>query len=502
MALQNHHQLHFILVPFMAPGHFMPMIDLAKLLAQEGVTVTVVTTPVIASRFRPIIDRVIESGLPLRLLSLRFPSVEVGLLEGCETIDAVHSLDLMMKFFKGIDMLQQPFEQLFETLEPCPSCLIADKYIAWIGDTVRKFGIPRILFDGMNCLTLLCAHNLENFKDYENVSQSEPFELPGLPDRIELTKAQLAMFLNRSSPEWQDLRNRIKAAEAEAYGVVINSFEELEPRYVDEFRKVKGDKVWCVGPLSLCNKDNLDKAQRGNKADIDENQCLKWLDEQEPRSVVYACLGSITNLSLAQLIELGLGLEASKRPFVWVIRSGDKAAEIEKWVEEDGFEERTKGRGLLIRGWAPQILILSHLAVGAFLTHCGWNSTLEGVCASVPMITWPMFGEQFLNEKLAVQLLEIGVSVGVQTVGHRFAEDKCEKLVDREVVRAAVENVMSEGIGEETRRRARVFGEMAKKAMEEGGSSYLNMRLFIQDVIKLVSHKDSTQEGGAEGKIV
>ncbi|CAL5350887.1 unnamed protein product [Camellia sinensis] len=226
---------------------------------------------------------------------------------------------------------------------------------------------------------------------------------------------------------------------------------------------------------------------------------MKWLDEQEPRSVVYACLGSITLLSLPQLIELGLGLEASKRPFVWVIRSGDKAAEMKKWVEEDGFEERTKGRGLLIRGWAPQILILSRLAVGAFLTHCGWNSTLEGVCAGVPMITWPMFGEQFLNEKLAVQLLEIGVSVGVQTVGRIFAEDNCEELVEREVVRAAVEKVMSEGIeGEETRRRARVFGVMAKKAMEEGGSSYLNMRLFIQDVIKLVSHKDSTQERGLE----
>lgn len=168
-----------------------------------------------------------------------------------------------------------------------------------------------------------------------------------------------------------------------------------------------------------------------------------------------------------------------------------------------GGRRRIRGknerRGLLIRGWAPQILILSHLAVGAFLTHCGWNSTLEGVCAGVPMITWPMFAEQFLNEKLAVQLLEIGVSVGVQTVGRIFAEDNCEGLVEREVVRAAVEKVMSEGIeGEETRRRARVFGEMAKKAMEEGGSSYLNMRLFIQDVIKLVSHKDSTQERGLE----
>ncbi|THG15266.1 hypothetical protein TEA_029708 [Camellia sinensis var. sinensis] len=363
----------------------------------------------------------------------------------------------MMKFFKGIDMLQQPFEQLFETLEPCPSCIIADKNIAWIGDTARKFGIPRILFDGMNCLALLCAHNLENFEDYENVSESEPFELPGLPDRIELTKAQLSMFFNPSSPQWQDFRNRMQAAEAVAYGVVINSFEELEPRFVYEFRKVKGDKVWCVGPLSLCNKDNLDKAQRGNKATIDENQCFKWLDEQEPRSVVYACLGSITLLSLPQLIELGLGLEASKRPFV-----GYKKRRQGGGDREVGGRRRIRGKNERERA--------SDSRLGTANTHI------------------------FLNEKLAVQLLEIGVSVGVQTVGRIFAEDNWEELVEREVARAAVEKVMSEGIeGEETRRRARVFGEMAKMAMEEGGSSYLNMRLFIQDVIQLVSHEDSTR---------
>jgi len=139
---------------------------------------------------------------------------------------------------------------------------------------------------------------------------------------------------------------------------------------------VKGDKVWCIGLVSLCNEDNLDKAQRGNKATNDESQCLKWLNEQDPRFVVYACLGSISGLSLRQLIEIGLGLEASQHPFVWVIRGRSVAEKIEKWVKEDGFEERTKGRGLVIQGWAPQVLILSHRAVGAFLTHCGWNSTL------------------------------------------------------------------------------------------------------------------------------
>ncbi|CAL5419829.1 unnamed protein product [Camellia sinensis] len=222
---------------------------------------------------------------------------------------------------------------------------------------------------------------------------------------------------------------------------------------------------------------------------------MMWLDEQESGSVVYVCLGSLGRLTPPQLIELALGLEGTKRPFVWVIRGGGNEGEIEKWVEEDGFEERTKGRGLLIRGWAPQLLILSHWAVGAFLTHCGWNSTLEGVCAGVPLITWPMFAEQFLNEKLVVQILEIGVSVGVEKVGNILGEDKCKKLVERETVEEVVEKVMDEGIeGEERRKRAKVLGEMAKRVIEEGGSSYLNMKLLIEDVMKQVNHKESMQE--------
>ncbi|GMP84815.1 hypothetical protein CsSME_00038190 [Camellia sinensis var. sinensis] len=353
-------------------------------------------------------------------------------------------------------MLQETFEKSFEALQPCPSCIIGDKYIAWAADTARKLHIPRINFDGMNCFTLLCSHNLHVSKVHESVSESEPFELPGLPDRIELTRSQLpTIFQNLDSSELRDFRELLQAADAEAFGVVINSFEELEPRYVEGYRKVKGDKVWCIGPLSLCNKNNLDKAQRGNKAVIDENQCLKWLDEQEPGSVVYACLGSLSRLTAPQLIKLGLGLEASKRPFVWVIRDKSRASEIGRWVEEDGFEERTKGRGLVIRGWAPQVLVLSHRAVGAFLTHCGWNSTLEGVCAGVPMITWPMFKEQFLNEKLVVRVLETGVSVGAQGGGNIFGDDECGELVEREAVREAVERVMGERIeGEERRRRA------------------------------------------------
>ena len=71
-----------------------------------------------------------------------------------------------------------------------------------------------------------------------------------------------------------------------------------------------------------------------------------------------------------------------------------------------------KGKGLIIRGWAPQVLILDHEAVGGFMTHCGWNSTIESIAAGVPMVTWPLYAEQFCNEKLVKDVLKIGVDVG------------------------------------------------------------------------------------------
>ncbi|MED6203317.1 UDP-glycosyltransferase, partial [Stylosanthes scabra] len=107
-------------------------------------------------------------------------------------------------------------------------------------------------------------------------------------------------------------------------------------------------------------------------------------------------------------------MEATNKPFIWVIRDGKHLQELENWIKEEGFEERNKDKGLIIRGWAPQVLILSHPAIGGFVTHCGWNSTLEGITAGVPMITWPLFADQFLNEKLVTHVLKVGVSLGVE----------------------------------------------------------------------------------------
>jgi|UniRef100_A0A2N9F7Y9 hypothetical protein len=480
--------LHFVFLPHLSQGHLIPIIDMAKLLAQHGVTVTIITTPLNAERSRPIIDRAIQSGLHIQLLQVQFPCSDVGLPAGCESMDALPSKDMIRNLLTGISMLQQPVEQILAELNPCPSCIIADKYFAWTDRTARRFLIPRFVFDGTSCFALLCTHNIITSKVCESVRELEPFVVPGLSDRIEITKAQLPNAVNIVPSNTMDIRNEIREAELTAFGVIVNTFEELEPAYVRELRKVRGQKVWCIGPVSLSNQDNIDKAARGNNASIDESH-LKWLDSWKPGSVIYVCLGSLSRSTSAQLIELGLGLEATNRPFIWIIRGGDKLEELEKWILEENFEERVRGRGLLIRGWAPQLLILSHPAIGGFLTHCGWNSTLEGVCAGLPMITWPLFAEQFYNEKFVVQVLKIGVSLGAEFAVNWGEEEKFGVVMKKEEFKRAIDELMDEGeAGQERRKRANELGEMAKMAIDQG-SSHLNMKLLIQEVMQQVISK-------------
>ncbi|KAL3754034.1 hypothetical protein ACJRO7_001300 [Eucalyptus globulus] len=491
MSSQTPSSLHFVLIPLMASGHQIPMVDMGKLLSQHGVAVTIVTTPVNSLRLDPLITaHNVKFGLKIQLLSIRFPCVEAGLPNGCENLEDLPSRNMSRHFFDAARMLQEPLEKILKDIQPPPTCIISDKHLPWTVQIASKFRIPRILFDGMSCFSFVCSHNIMISKVYEQQSDLETFVVPGLPDRIELNRAQLPSSFNHGSLDLVDLRKEIVEAEKASYGWVINSFEDLEKAYVQEYRKTKGDKVWCVGPVSLCNEGDSDKAHRGNRSSINEGQCLRWLDSWPPGSVIYACLGSLSCPTAPQLIELGSGLEATGRPFIWVIRKSEITTsndDLQLWVSE--LEGRVRDRGLLIWGWAPQMLILSHPSVGGFLTHCGWNSTLEGVCAGVPMVAWPLFAEQFYNERFIVKVLRTGVSVGVRAAIKWGEEGKAAVLVKREDVRKSVEEIMSGGReGEEMRKRATKLAEMAKRATGGGGSSYLEIKAFVEDV-KQVSNK-------------
>ncbi|CAA3008441.1 UDP-glycosyltransferase 73D1-like [Olea europaea subsp. europaea] len=486
---ENPSRLHFVFVPLLAQGHMIPMIDMARLLAEHGVVTSLVTTPHNADRLSSSIGRAHAAGLQINLIEIPFPCQEVGLPLGCENLDSVPSRNLIRNFFRALNELRQPLEQYLQQHSLPPSCIISDKSLSWTSQTAKKFKVPRIVFHGMCCFSLLSSHYVKLYKPHLSVkSDLEPFVIPGIPMRVEITKAQLpGAFV--TLPDLDDIRDEMQEAESSAYGVVVNTFQELENGFVEEYRNAINKKVWCIGPVSLCNRDILDKIERGNKASIDETKFLKWLDSKKPETVLYVCLGSQCRLVPSQLIELGLALEASKHTFIWVIKTGERFPELKKWLLEEKFEERIEGRGLLIKGWAPQVLILSHPAIKGFLTHCGWNSTIEGVCSGVPMITWPMFAEQFFNEKLIVEILRIGVRVGVELPVRWGDEEKVGVLVKKDQVKSAIEQLMDEGEeGEMRRNRARELKTISQSTMESGGASHLSISVLIQDIAEQSFH--------------
>ncbi|KAE8728354.1 hypothetical protein F3Y22_tig00004620pilonHSYRG00117 [Hibiscus syriacus] len=223
----------------------------------------------------------------------------------------------------------------------------------------------------------------------------------------------------------------------------------------------------CWSSFSV-NRDIDDKVERGEKTSVSKHDCLHWLNGKKPRSVIYICFGSLTRFNKNQTVEIANALQASDHSFIWVVGKAIKTSndeEQELWLPQE-FEEKVKenGRGLVIRGWAPQTLILEHEAIGGFLTHCGWNSILEGVVA--------------------------GVSVGNE-IWKVWATQDSPNIKTSNDILMAINTVM--GNTDESmdmRKRAKKLGEQAKKSIEQGNSSYNDIDRLVKD-IKM--HKNSKQ---------
>ncbi|XP_020591685.1 UDP-glycosyltransferase 73C5-like [Phalaenopsis equestris] len=474
---------HFILIPLMAQGHMIPMVDMACLLADGGALVTFITTPVNAARIRPSINRIQASSLPICFVELRFPSAEAGLPPGCENLDLLPDSKLNKPFVESLPLLRSQLELLVGDQIPIPDGIISDSKHAWASSMARKLCVPHIIFHGPSCFYLHSTLSIKRHKILDRIKDEfEPFVLPDLPQRIEMVRAQVERWVD--SPTWEKLRDECYAAEEAADGIVINTFEELEPWCIEMYRKATGKKVWPIGPLSLYNREMESRARRGNEVPVLEAEKLqRWLDERDEGSVVFISFGSLARNPIAQLTEIGCGLEAAGVRFIWVVKEAEveSGTEAGKWMEEFSERSEREKKGIVVKGWAPQMVVLSHPAVGGFMTHCGWNSILEAICAGVPMATWPHFADQFLNERLVVEVLGIGVPVGAMVPVKPADAERKEAVVGREKVGRAVEKLMDGGEeGEGRRRRAREFGERGRRAMEEGGSSYENLKGVIE----------------------
>ncbi|MED6194945.1 hypothetical protein PIB30_033358 [Stylosanthes scabra] len=226
--------------------------------------------------------------------------------------------------------------------------------------------------------------------------------------------------------------------------------------------------VYSIGPLNLLLNHITDKDLNSISSNLwkEDPECIDWLEQQEPNSVVYINFGSITTMSNENLIEFAWGIANSNKKFLWVIRPDLVAGENAVLPPE--FMEETKTRGLL-SNWCPQEQVLGHPSIGVFLTHSGWNSTFESVCGGVPMICWPFFAEQQTNCRSCCK--EWGIGLEIEDV----RRDKIESLV---------REAMDGEKGQDMKQKALQFKKLAMEAASApNGSSYQNLNKLIHQVL-------------------
>ncbi|KAA8518131.1 hypothetical protein F0562_015605 [Nyssa sinensis] len=254
-------------------------------------------------------------------------------------------------------------------------------------------------------------------------------------------------------------------------GRLYNTCQVMEGPYLDLLAREemsRKKKQWAFGPFNPVTISD-------NKKSNHRHKCLKWLDKQGENSVICVSFGTTTSLTNEQIKELAVGLEQSRQKFIWVLRDADKGdvfAGEERRVElPKGYEERVKGKGIVVRDWAPQLEILGHPSTGGFMSHCGWNSCVESLSMGVPIAAWPMHSDQPNNTVLITKLLKVGLVVKDWA--------RRDELVTSLMVEKDVKKLMASKEGDEVRRRAADLGGAIRRSVAEGGQSRMELDSFI-----------------------
>ncbi|MBA0802365.1 hypothetical protein Gohar_012668 [Gossypium harknessii] len=448
---------HIAILPSPGMGHLIPLVEFAKRFVQQhNFTVTFVI-PTADSPSKAQISTL--DSLPSSIDYVFLPPVDLSDLPQDAKIETLISLTVA----RSLSFLRDALKSLAAKTKLVG--LVVDLFGTDAFDVSGEFNLSPYIFFPSTAMALSLFHYLPKL---DQMVSCEYRELPEvrIPGCIPIRgKEMLDPAQDRKNDAYKRLLHHAKRYRL-AEGIMVNSFVELEAGAMKALQEKEPDKppVYPVGPLV-----NVDAS---NKGKADGTDCLKWLDEQPHGSVLYVSFGSGGTLSSNQLNELAVGLEMSEHRFLWVVRSpNDKVANATFFSSESqkdpfdflpkGFLERTKGRGLVVPSWAPQAQVLSHSSTGGFLTHCGWNSTLESIVNGVPLIAWPLYAEQKMNAAMLTQDIKVALRTEPNENG----------LVCRDEIAKAVKGLMEGEEGKGVRNRMKDLKEAAAKALSENGSS-------------------------------
>ncbi|KAK4566209.1 hypothetical protein RGQ29_002440 [Quercus rubra] len=401
---------HVLALPYPSQGHINPLLQFSKRLVSKGLKATLATTLFIHNTMQP----------PSSSSSLQFDTILDGYDEGgFAQAESIHAYLNRMETI-GSKTLAELIIKNKNTANPI-DCIIYDPFLPWALEVAKKFGIFGAAF-----FTQTCAVNFIYYHVHHGLLKlpitSTPISIPGLPV-LELEDMPSFISVPGSYPAYFEMVLNQFSSSDKADAVLVNTFYELEAEAVDSMSKLEG-------------------------------------------SVIYLSFGSMASLSNKQMEELAFALKGSKFHFLWVVKASEEAKLPEKFVEEVG------NKGLVVQ-WCSQLEVLSNKAIGCFLTHCGWNSTLEALSLGVPMVGVPQWTDQTMNAKYVQDVWKVGVRAKV-----------CENgIVERAEIDFRIKEVMDGERGKYFQKNAKKWRDLAIKAVSEGGISDNNIDEFVSKVI-------------------
>ncbi|KAI3472569.1 hypothetical protein Pfo_029353 [Paulownia fortunei] len=459
---------HAIMIPYPYQGHINPFVYLAMKLASQGFTITFVNTQSVHCRISTaqsgtngadIFALARDSGL-----DIRYATVSDGFPLG---FDRSLNHD---QFVEGlINVFSTHVDELVANLaasDPPVTCLIADTFYVWASAIAAKHNLVSVSFWTEPALVLSLYYHLDLLKKNGHFGSKEKRKdiVDYIPGVGTIKPTDLTSYL-QADDIWTVVHRVIYRAFEDvkkADIIICNTVQELEFDTLSAIHRKQ--PTYAIGPIvsGLTNQTVATSLWS-------ESDCTPWLNRKPDGSVLYVSFGSHAHTTSKEDIwEIAHGLLMSGVNFVWVIRP-DVVNSGEANFLPVGFENSMKGRGLIVQ-WCSQIKVISHPAIGGFLSHCGWNSVLESMWCRVPLICFPLFTDQFTNRKLVVNDWKIGINL-------------CDRpSITREEVEEKITYLMSGKTSEELRNAIKEVSRTLENALTTDGSSEKNFKLLIEDI--------------------
>ncbi|XP_057972727.1 anthocyanidin 3-O-glucosyltransferase 2-like [Malania oleifera] len=467
-------------IPFPAVGHIVSMVEIAKLLTHRyphlSVTVLIIHTPIpsMADSYIKSVSAASTGTGGIKFLNLPPPQQTPDDPPAYKSFDDIVS--------PSIPKVRAAVAELSASPDSAPVAgFVVDMICTLMMDLAKELGLPSYVFVPSGAAFLGLVLHFQTLRDDHHRDVTEfansdaelviPCFANPVPARV---LPSLVVDKDGGSTAMLNSAKRFR----ESKGILVNTCVEFESYTINTLNTNIGPDgtppIYPVGPILNLTYD----AQK-------ESSIMSWLDDQPPSSVVFLCFGSMGSFSTNQVREIALGLEFSGRRFLWSLRRPPPStvknkigfpADYDNFEEvlPEGFLERTVEIGKVI-GWAPQVAILAHRAVGGFVSHCGWNSILESMWFGVPIATWPMYAEQQLNAFVIARELGLGVEIRID---YKDSGD----LVSANEIERGIRGVM-EGDGEVIRKNVKEMREKIRKALTRDECSYVSFGQFVEEVM-------------------